>query len=51
MTTLYERLGGTKGITKIVNALVDLHLSNPKIATRFAASDIAALKKKQRTSL
>ncbi len=44
MATLYERLGGTEGITKIVSDLVDLHLTNPRIATRFGASDVGALK-------
>ena len=44
MSTLYERLGGTEGITMIVNDLVDLHIANPRIATRFAASDAAKLK-------
>ena len=44
MATLYERLGGTEGITKIAIELVDLHLANTKIATRFGASDVDALK-------
>lgn len=44
MSTLYERLGGTDGITKIAGDLVDLHIANPRIATRFAASDADALK-------
>ncbi len=42
--TLYERLGGTEGITRIVSDEVDLHAANPRIATRFAASDLKALK-------
>lgn len=44
--TLYERLGGTEGITKIASDVVDLHLNNPIIATRFvnAKSDVAAMK-------
>ncbi|BAX82045.1 group I truncated hemoglobin [Labilibaculum antarcticum] len=44
--TLYERLGGTEGITKIAGNVVDLHLVNPAIATRFenAKMDVAALK-------
>ena len=42
--TLYERLGGTEGITQIASDVVDNHLSNPRIAPRFAASDVAALK-------
>jgi len=44
--TLYERLGGTEGITKIASDLVDIHLANPAIATRYvnAKSDIEAIK-------
>jgi hemoglobin len=49
MATLYERLGGTEGITKIVSDLVDIHLKNPRIATRFATSDIAKLKNRAAT--
>jgi hemoglobin len=45
MTTLYERLGGTEGITRIANDVVDLHARNPRIATRFAGVDLPALKK------
>ena len=43
-TSLYERLGGTKGITKIAGDLVDIHLANPRIAPRYADSDVAAVK-------
>ncbi len=42
--SLYERLGGTEGITQIASDLVDNHLINPRIAPRFAESDVAALK-------
>lgn len=44
--TLYERLGGTKGITQIANDVVDFHLANPLIATRFKNTkvNIEALK-------
>jgi hemoglobin len=42
--TLYERLGGTEGITQIANDLVDNHLANRAIATRFAEADVQALK-------
>lgn len=38
-TSLYERLGETEGITKIASDLVDLHMANPAISTRFANSD------------
>ena len=35
MTSLYERLGGTAGITRLAGDLVDLHIANPRIAPRF----------------
>ncbi len=44
MSSLYERLGGTNGVTAIVNDLVDLHLNNPRIAPRYADSDVEAVK-------
>ncbi len=44
MSSLYERLGGTAGITAIANDLVDFHLNNPRIAPRYADSDVAAVK-------
>ena len=44
MMSLYERLGATEGITHIANDVVDLHLSNPRISTRFAGSDVPAVK-------
>lgn len=44
--TLYERLGESEGITRIVSDAVDLHLKNEEIATRYvnAKSDIDAIK-------
>jgi hemoglobin len=36
-TTLYERLGRNAGITRIVNDVVDAHLANPLVATRYRA--------------
>lgn len=42
--SLFERLGGEAGITAIANDVVDLHLDNPTIATRFAKTDINGLK-------
>lgn len=42
--SLYERLGGSEGITQIASDLVDLHIANPRIAPRFASSDVAAVK-------
>ncbi len=44
MSSLYERLGGTDGITAIANDVVDFHLDNPRIAPRYADSDVAAVK-------
>jgi len=43
-TSLFERLGGTEGITSIANDTVDNHLANKAIAVRFAKSDVSALK-------
>lgn len=42
--SLFERLGGIEGITNISNDVVDNHLNNPSISTRFAASDVSAIK-------
>jgi hemoglobin len=42
--SLYERLGGTEGITRIANDIVDLHIINPMIAPRFIESDPDELK-------
>lgn len=42
--SLFERLGGTEGITNISNDVVDNHLANKSIATRFANSDVSKLK-------
>lgn len=33
--TLYERLGEEKGITKIVDTVIELHMSNPIVKQRF----------------
>jgi hemoglobin len=43
-SSLYERLGGTEGITKIASDLVDIHLANPRIAPRYAGSDVSTVK-------
>ncbi len=43
--SLYERLGGTEGITKIAATLVDNHLANPLIGVRFADKNVDDLKK------
>ncbi|GAB5437687.1 group I truncated hemoglobin [Falsiruegeria mediterranea] len=42
--TLYDRLGGTEGIRRIVDKLVDNHLSNPVVSARFSGSDADNLK-------
>lgn len=45
MTTLFERLGGTEGITAIADTLVELHMKNPTIAARYTDSDVPAVKR------
>lgn len=42
--SLFERLGGIAGITNIASDVIDNHLANKSIATRFANSDVAKLK-------
>ena len=42
--SLYERLGGSEGIKKIANDVVECHLKNPAVATRFKAADPDKLK-------
>jgi hemoglobin len=42
--SLFERLGGNERITAIASDLVDLHMVNETIKTRFANSDLGALK-------
>jgi hemoglobin len=42
--SLYERLGGTEGITQIASDLVEIHMANPSISPRYADSDVAAVK-------
>lgn len=37
---LYDQLGGQAGINALVDRIVDLHLDNPVVSTRFAHSDI-----------
>ncbi len=41
--SLYERLGGTEGIGSIAKDLVQNHLANPAIATRFVGKDVDTL--------
>ncbi len=42
--SLFERLGGVEGITKLASDVIDNHLENKTIATRFAKSDVAKIK-------
>jgi hemoglobin len=42
--TLFDRLGGTVGVTKIASDLVDNHIANPLIGARFSASDPVRMK-------
>lgn len=42
--SLYERLGATPGITRLASDLVDEHMKNERIATRFANSDLPRMK-------
>lgn len=35
MCTLYERLGGASGISKMVDDIVEAHLNNPVVKARF----------------
>ena len=39
-TSLYERLGRRDGIARITRTLIDNHLANPLVNTRYAASDL-----------
>ncbi|WP_163711688.1 group I truncated hemoglobin [Mangrovibacterium lignilyticum] len=32
---LFERLGGTEGITKIVDDVIEAHMNNPAVSARF----------------
>ena len=44
MSSLFERLGATDGIKAIASDTVDFHLNNPRIAPRYADSDVASVK-------
>ena len=43
--SLYERLGGSEGITRIAGDVIDNHNRNDRISRRFADSDPAKLKR------
>lgn len=34
-SSLFERLGGTRGITKLVDDVVEAHMTNPAVCKRF----------------
>lgn len=38
---LFERLGGRDGVRALTERVVDNHLANPTVATRFANSDMS----------
>ncbi len=42
--TLYERLGGAEGVTSIAGDIVDIHMANPVINSRFKDSKPDELK-------
>lgn len=42
--SLYDRLGGAKGIQAVVNDAIDSHVRNPAIGPRFLDHDIPKLK-------
>src|SRR5262245_18454615 len=54
-TKLYDRLGGAKGIAKVVDDLFVIVVKHPKIRTvhkkHFAEGDVAGLKKKLRDQI
>ena len=37
--TLFDRLGGTDGITAIVDDVIDAHMNNPAISSRFSSTN------------
>ncbi len=44
--TLYDRLGRNAGIARLAGAILDRHLANPRVRSRFAKYDPAELKRK-----
>ena len=42
--SLFERLGGSNGITAIANDLIDNHLTNKNIAVHFSETNVSVLK-------
>lgn len=47
IASLYERLGGHEGITRITRDLIGRHLANPLVSTRYAGSqDLAKVERR-----
>ena len=48
-TTLYQRLGGAEGIARLVDDVIDAHLANPLVKTRYEQiKDMAHVKQLSR---
>lgn len=45
-SSLYERLGKNAGIARLVEAILDRHIANPRVKNRFASHDPAEMKRK-----
>lgn len=43
--SLYARLGGSEGIAAIADDLVEIHVKNPRISTRYLNSDLPRVKR------
>ena len=43
--TLFERLGGEAGVTRLASDLLDAHLKNPVISQRYVDTDVATAEK------
>ena len=51
-STLYQRLGEAEGIARLVDDIIDAHLANPLVKTRFEKiTDMAHIKKLSREFL
>ena len=47
--TLYERLGGAEGIARLVDDVIDAHLANPLVKSRYEAiEDMETVKQNSR---
>lgn len=45
-TTLYERLGQRDGIARITRSLIENHMANPLVKTRYEGSDMARVEQR-----